>query len=240
MKNCIILIIAGLLLAYQNISGQGCIAVRSMSCASGSINNPTSFLRKGDFQLGMSYRYLHSYKHFVGKEEQTQRVAEKTNVINTSNNFDLGVTYAFSDRFNFAINLPVATNVRSSLYEHYGNSVEANPDRKRFNSGSAGVGDMRFTGNYWLLDPAKHHEANFSLGLSLKMPTGNPNVTDQFHKRTKTGADSLITKYVDQSIQLGDSGWGYGIESQGFSMLGRKSSMYYNLFYLLSPKILIL
>src|SRR5512138_2638082 len=52
--------------------GQGCVAVRQMG---GNImSSPNSYvLPKGHFQIGTNYRYFHSWRHFVGKEEQPQR-----------------------------------------------------------------------------------------------------------------------------------------------------------------------
>src|SRR5258708_742078 len=54
---------------------QGCVAVRQMGgmntmCSSGSNSYN---LNKGDMQVGVNYRYFHSWRHFVGTEEQKQR-----------------------------------------------------------------------------------------------------------------------------------------------------------------------
>ncbi len=236
MKKYLIIIILLIFMQTQKVFAQGCIAVRSMGCGAVGVNNPSSFMSKGDFQFSASYRFLHSYKHFVGSVEQKERVENKTNVINDTHNLDLNLNYGFSDKINFGINIPLVTNDRSSLYEHYGNSLTANPAQLRFNTQSRGVGDVRLSGAWWILDQQKHHNANINVGLGIKMPTGNANVSDQFHKLTVDKRDTLITRYVDQSIQLGDSGWGYSIESQGYTMLGIKSSVFYSAFYLFSPK----
>ena len=42
---------------------------------------------------------------------------------------------------------------------------------------------------------------------------------DNFHKLDKEGNDYTLTKAVDQSIQLGDGGWGMSLEVQGYQML---------------------
>ena len=56
----------------ENSIAQGCVAVRQMGglsmCSSDSYN-----LNAGDIQVGMNYRYFHSWRHFVGTEEQPQR-----------------------------------------------------------------------------------------------------------------------------------------------------------------------
>lgn len=232
MKNFILLFI----LALSTNSGfsQGCIAVRSMSSANGNPSG-SAFMHAGSFQFSSNYRFLHSYKHFVGTEEQKQRVDQGTEVINDQHSFDFGLTYAISDRLNVTLNAPISFNDRSSLYEHYGNGtpVGSNP---RFHTGSKGIGDMRLSASYWIMDPMTHMRGNFAIGVGIKTPTGNANVQDEFHKLDKNGKEYLLTKAVDQSIQLGDSGWGESIDIQGYQMLFKKATLYFNGFYMFSPK----
>jgi len=51
-----------------------------------------------------------------------------------------------------------------------------------------------------------------TLGFGLKLPTGNYETKDHFHKLDSEGQDSLVYKVVDQSIQLGDRGTGFVLE----------------------------
>lgn len=234
MKKIIPIIV--LSIASLSAYSQGCIAVRSMSCAGGNVNSPTSYLKKGDFQFSGNYRKLHSYKHFVGTVEQKERVEAGTQVINDSHNFDFGLTYAVTDRLNVSLNVPMSDNDRSSLYEHYGNGIEANPEQKRFHTYSKGVGDMRLSANYWLFDPATSMHGNIAIGFGIKAPTGDSNVQGDFHKLDKNKKEYIQTKNVDQSMQLGDGGWGYSIELQGYQSLFKNTSVYFNGFYLFSPK----
>ena len=88
----------------HRLQSQGCIAVRHMACATGGIIQPNvntigSSLNGEGFQFTAGYRYLHSYKHFVGKEEQVQRVIDGTDVRNYSHSIDLGLSYSFNDHF---------------------------------------------------------------------------------------------------------------------------------------------
>ena len=170
MKNIfkISVVIIAILLAQFNVNAQGCIAVRGMACANGNVNNSSSLLQAGQFQVSANYRYLHSYKHFVGTVEQTQRVIDGTQVINDSHTLDLGITYAVTNRLSVSANLPINSNDRSSLYEHYGNAITANPNQMRFHTGSQGIGDLRLSANYWILDPAKSPKANILVGIGLK------------------------------------------------------------------------
>jgi hypothetical protein len=215
---------------------QGCIAVRHMACATGNVNNPSSMMHKGQFQLTVGYRYLHSYKHFVGTVEQTARVEAGTQVINDAHNFDFGLNYSVNSQLSFSLNVPMSNNDRSSLYEHYGNAIEINPTQARFHTYSKGVGDARLSATYWLFDPMTHPKGSIAIGAGIKAPTGDFNVQDDFHKLDKTGKEYIQRKAVDQSIQLGDGGWGYSVEVQGYKSLFKNASAYFNGFYLFSPK----
>lgn len=217
-----------------NAFSQGCIAVRSMATANGNPSG-SAFMHKGDFQFSANFRKLHSYKHFVGTVEQKQRVEQHTEVINDSYNFDFGLTYAITDRLNVTLNVPISHNDRSSLYEHYGNGTPAGSN-PRFHTQSKGVGDMRLSASYWVFNPMTHPKGNLAIGVGIKAPTGNANVQDEFHKLDKDKKEYIQVKAVDQSIQLGDSGWGESIEMQGYLSLFKKANLYFNGFYLFSPK----
>lgn len=207
-----------------------------MSCAAPVGSADYFKQRTGRWQVSMGYRFFRSYKHFVGDVEQKQRVDQSTNVINVSHALDLGITYRVNQRLSFSVSLPIQDNDRTSLYEHYGNSVTQNPGQKRFRTGSQGLGDVRIAGNYWLVNPVKLPKANVALGLGVKLPTGNYAVTGDFHKLTKEGVDYTINKPVDQSIQLGDGGVGVTAELQGYVPLTSTLTAYANGFYLFNPR----
>jgi len=235
MKNFILtLLFVGTFSSF--VYSQGCVAVRHMSCSVGTGTNANSMMHPGQWQVSMGFRSLHSYKHFIGADYQPAREAAGNNVINDTQGFDLGVTYSVTDRFSISANIPFTFNDRSSMYEHYGNAVAGNPQQLRFSTKANGFGDARLTANYWVLDPIKHMKGNFSLGLGIKLPTGDWNVQDQFHRRKTDGTDYTITKAVDQSIQLGDGGVGINLEIQGYQQLFTRTSLYYNGFYMSNPK----
>lgn len=231
-----ILVFATIFINKQTAFSQGCVAVRPMSCAASGYVNTVGILQDGQWQLSSSYRYFRSFRHFRGDHEEKHRVEEGTEVINIAHAVDLGVGYAMSNRLGFTLNVPLIYYDRSSLYEHYGNSVSANPLRARFNTGAIGLGDMRLTANYWLFNPEATFKGNISVGVGIKTPTGSANVEDEFHKLTADGRDSVVTRAVDQSIQLGDGGWGVNLEMQGFWSLYKNTALYFNGFYLLNPK----
>lgn len=225
-----------LLVFSQQALAQGCVAVRPMSGCTGTASS-SILLGKGQWQVGANYRYFQSFRHFKSDTEQKERLENHTEVINDAHSIDLGLTYGISNRLSVSANLPFIYYDRSSLYEHYGNSKTANPEQKRFHTGAQGIGDARLSAAYWLLNPAKHINRNLSIGLGVKLPTGDENVQDQFHRRKATdGGDSTITKAVDQSIQLGDGGVGLSLEIQGFTSLFKNGSLYFNGFYMSNPR----
>ncbi|MFC5411657.1 hypothetical protein ACFPMF_20210 [Larkinella bovis] len=217
---------------------QGCVAVRHMSCALPGTASSADFFkqRTGRWQVNMGYRYFRSFRHFKGDVEQKERLEQNTEVINLSHALDLGITYLATPRLSFTVNLPLQYNDRSSLYEHYGNAVSVNPDQKRFHTYSKGIGDVRISGSYWLVDPAKQSRVNLALGAGIKLPTGNPGVTDDFHKLDNEKRDYVVHKPVDQSIQLGDGGVGLSIEGQGYAQLTSGLVAYVSGYYLFNPR----
>ncbi len=237
---CNAIILIGLSIFFidnTNLQAQGCIAVRHMSCAAPGTSNADLFKQnQGHWQFTSSYRYFKSFRHFVGDVEQEQRVAEHTQVINHSHAVDLGLIYSPSLRWSFGVYLPYQVNDRSSLYEHYGNSITSNPDQLRFHSQSSGIGDLRINASYWLINPGKFKPYNISLGLGVKLPTGDYKATDQFYKLDKEKVQYTITKPVDQSIQLGDGGVGVSLESQAFYQFSNRLTAYFNGFYLSNPR----
>ncbi len=227
----------GLSLYTHQASAQGCVAVRHMSCAAPGTASAQLFQQKsGHWQVNAGYRYFRSFRHYKGDVEQKERLEQHTEVVNLSHALDLGISYMPSPRWTISVNLPVQYNDRSSLYEHYGNAVSANPQQKRFHTGSQGIGDLRISSSYWVVNPAKITKANFAIGAGIKLPTGNYRVTDDFHKLTKEGVDYTVNKPVDQSIQLGDGGVGFNIEGQGYAQITKTLTAYVNGFYLFNPR----
>ncbi|HLP94647.1 MAG TPA: hypothetical protein VK168_11460 [Saprospiraceae bacterium] len=227
---------AVLMLINLKVNAQGCVAIRPMGGCSGT-SSSSILLGKGQFQASAGYRYFQSFRHFKSDSEQKERLENHTEVINDAHSLDLGLSYGVTNRLSVSANLPLIYYDRSSLYEHYGNSKTANPEQMRFHTGAQGIGDMRLSAAYWLLDPAKHHNKNLAVGLGVKLPTGNENVQDEFHRRKSSdGTDSVIVKAVDQSIQLGDGGVGISLELQGFTQIFDRGAFYFNGFYMSNPR----
>lgn len=210
--------------------GQGCVAIRAMT---GEVASGNNLLLKGDMQIGLGYRGFHSYKHFRGPHEETYRVGEGTDVRNDVNAFDILYTYGITDRWSATLDLPYTFNWRSSKYEH-GNDPNTGDDVRRSTS-SHGLGDIRLQFDRWMIDPNKADaNGNFTLGAGIKLPTGNYAYQDTFYYIGDEG--SSILKEVDQSIQLGDGGFGFSVQSQGFAKLESDYLFaYYSIYYLFTP-----
>jgi hypothetical protein len=208
-----------------------------MSCSASGPSLNFGILQPGESQVAASYRYFKSFRHFRGDEEQVERLQEGTEVINWAHSVDFGISYAFAKRFTMTLNVPFISYDRSSMYEHYGNDSSDNPERMRFTTSARGVGDVRMTGYYWLFDPDRATlKGNMALGFGIKAPTGNEEVMGDFHRIASDGSDSTFQRPVDQSIQLGDGGWGFVLETQMFRGLFKNASVYINGFYMFNPR----
>lgn len=214
------------------LHAQGCVAIRSFtSCNPNSFTN-SSLMSKG-WQMSTSYRYFESWRHYNGTEEQVQRAEQKTQVFNWTNQLNLALTYNLNKQHGFTFTLPWTYNTRSSLYEH-GN-------RGRYSTRSSGIGDVRIQYNRWLWHPDSTSNGNLMVSAGIKLPTGNFRSMDFFYNE---GTDTIPNtptnpwgqyQPVDQSIQLGDGGFGLTLEIQAYKRLVGDLHGYVNGFYLLNP-----
>jgi len=133
----------------QNVAAQGCVAIRGLGAFSCATHHEEVQDPKG-WTFTMNNRYFKSYKHFVGKIEQKERVENGSEVINHSFSTDLFLQRHFNQRWSMGINLPIISNARSSLYEHAGNA--AGPASRK-STQSFGIGDARFAFYLWMMKP---------------------------------------------------------------------------------------
>lgn len=221
--------------------GQGCVAIRS-GCGTtigGGVIQP-----KGSWQVSSNFRYFHSFRHFRGTHEESERVDNGTEVINDSFFSDFLISYGLNDRWSVNANLPFVYHNRSSMYEHGGNPRVDDPETldidetwagDRHETSSYGLSDIRLSASFWLLDPAQKGHSNISLGVGIKMPTGNYRYMDDFYNQG-SNKDEIVRGGVDQSIQPGDGGWGISLESQGYRMVGSRFFLNTSLYYLINPQ----
>lgn len=225
-------VFSGMLLASSTGLGQGCIAIRGGSlCPLGGEaghamihgqdmpNAPAD-----DWQLTLGYRTIYSDRHFRGDHEEKRRQAQNTEVINDSHFFDLSLFYNINSHWSAGLTVPFVYSERSSLYEH--------PGSGRNTTTAGGLGDIRLSAYYWLIDTSTMPKANVLFGLGPKFPTGDHNAKDTFYNAT-TGP---VKNAVDQSIQPGDGGFGFTAELFGYAVLFPRMTAYMQGFYLFNPE----
>lgn len=226
MKKYFYSVICLMTLAFvsEKAFAQGCVAVKNMSSCSLNFNEET----KG-FQFSLNYRYFRSYKHYRGSHEEVERVENGTEVINNDNSINIGANYTFNNRFSVSAFVPYIFIDRSSMYEHLGNN-----SGQRFHTQSTGFGDVRIIG--YMNTLPKYHNGSLITGLGLKLPTGNYNTKDYFHKRASDGSTELQYLPVDQSIQLGDGGTAIIAEVDFSHKLRGNFFGYVNAMYMSNPR----
>jgi hypothetical protein len=248
------ILILSLLSAHFDTSAQGCVAVRQM----GGIN-PLSTngytLPKGEFQIGTSYRYFHSWRHFVGTDEKEFRQTtqggfdangnERGNAVNIySHAIDLNLSYAITDRIQVNLTIPYVNNERSQvLRTKTGGKVLIDGvltdqvlEGTRYSVFAQGLGDVRLSGSYWVFNPSTAQKGNLLVGLGLKTHTGSYTAKDDAITIDPTTKEVITeTQVMDQAIQPGDGGIGFSIELQGFKQLYKSIYGFANVYYLFNP-----
>jgi hypothetical protein len=170
------------------------------------------FLEKGEWQLAATYRTFRADKQYTGTRLNPVVTKLGTNVISELDFLDIGTTYALDNQWSLTLGIPVMI---------YGSSSRALPasvaGSPRFVHSAKGLGDITFVARRWVLDTAKYQKGNVALGLGIKLPTGNENAKDLF---PAGNGQNLMVRPVDQSIQLGDGGWGVIFDMQAFQRVG--------------------
>lgn len=179
--------------------------------------------------MSVGYRYQHSFRHFVGTTEQTQRATQHTQVVNYINLFDVSLTYNFSPRWSMSLSTPIMNATRTYDHQLFQTllNIPGAPDQV---SHANGIGDIGVSAQFWLLRPPAEKGHNIAFSFGSVFPTGSSDVRDTVN--TVSGPQRV---YVDQSIQLGAGGYGITLGTEAYQRLGR-----YALFasgtYLLTPQ----
>ena len=225
-RRLLITAVAGLVVLVLSHKGwsQGCVVARSSvpvlsSQALTGISDirpeGESWLSPKRWEIGFGYRNLHSHRHFVGSEEQNARKEEGTEVNNQIHLLDFSVAYHVSARWSLAMSVPVSFNDRWS---------QRTPSQVTH---ANGIGDMNVGVRMWVLKPPTESRQNISIGFGVKLPTGNPGVTNVVNGETRV---------VDQSIQLGDGAYGLSLDAQAFKGVGF-ATFFASGIYLINPKV---
>lgn len=226
---------------YKNVQAQGCVAIRTVgglntmeySMQHGMMHDmqhdsTLKNLKEPNWDLNITGRYFKSFRHYSGTTENTNRVADGTDVRNFSRTVNITLLRKINAKWSIGLDVPLIYNERTSLYEHISN-LKGSP---RFSTFSQGVGDIRVSAYRWIIAPKPGGKGNLMGGIGLKLPTGNYKATDVFH----TSLTATREGPVDQSIQLGDGGWGLSLELNGFREINSTWSLYSNAYYLINPR----
>ncbi len=173
--------------------------------------------------MAVDYRYLHADRYYVGSQQTTPgaQFFGQPLIINVhSANFN--VTYAASDRFSLRLTVPVSYGSQSRFY----------PDTARHVVRADGIGDVGLVGTAWLLNPRTHATGNLAVGAGIKFPTGDYKFADAYFRANQ----GPVAFPVDQSIELGDGGWGIILQGQAFQRVAPRTFAYFTGSYLVSPR----
>lgn len=171
----------------------------------------------GKWRITTTYRKQYSHRHFVGTVEQKQRAAQGTEVINDIHLIDFAVNYQHTPRWSFSASIPVM--IASRLSSGSGQLVH-----------SKGLTDIMIGARTWLWRPPTESRQNIAIGFGVKIPSGTPDVKD--YVNTSQGP---VLRNVDQSIQLGDGGWGITGSVDMFKVI-KQATLYASGIYLSNPR----
>lgn len=183
------------------------------------------------WQVSMNYRYQYSHRHFVGPEEQHERAEERSQVKNTIHLAEVGIRYNPHPQWSFSLNIPYFTAERSSPLRDANRVVV-----DRAITEASGLSDITLTARRLLWKPLEHPNGNISMGLGVKIPTGDYDAYDD-RERLVNGQRVFSDESVDQSIQPGDGGWGILLDLQYFQRIGQTNgAVYASTTYLSNPR----
>jgi len=180
----------------------------------------------GQWHVNVSVRALRSDTHYRLDDRQVQREELRTFVINRQFATDLTVARSFTPRFGISVGVPFSAASWSIPSPTSPTPGTRAPERAR------GIGDITGMGRVWLFPTATHARGNVAVGVGLKAPTGGYAEQDVF---VDSEGNNPQLRYVDQSVQPGDGGWGVMLEAQGFRNVAR-SQIFASGSYLANPR----
>lgn len=200
--------------------------IRNNAPVFGASSNPYGM--PGEWIVGISTRNLVSNDHYRNGDEQLQRQTLQNFVTNRQNMLDINISRTFTERFTLAVGVPF---VNSSWASRDPRSPLPG-ERREVEQNGRGLGDISVSGRYWLFDTRTRMNWNIAAGLGLKMPTGNSEERDFYVDSQGNNPDQ---RYVDQSVQPGDGGWGITLEAAGFKRV-KRAMLFGSGSYMMNPK----
>jgi len=207
-----LLLVIALLAWSAHANAQGCILARSPE--QGLPTGQGGVLQPGHFQITIGERHQFSYQHYVGDVYQEYRSQDRTEVQNRINLITANLTYQWTPRISFEIDMPWLFASRKQ---------QSSPIKYE----ATGVGDMIIGVNTWIRNPEHAPRSNASVGIGVLMPTGNDDVQNTVDTNTTgTGSAVKVTAPVDYSIQPGNGGWGMAMQWMGYTRVSNSLVFY--------------
>lgn len=185
------------------------------------------YQQPGEWQISVAGRALESDTHYRLDDRQHEREELGTYVVNRQYATDVTATYAFTRQISMSVGVPFTA---ASWSIPSPTSPALGP---RAQQDARGLGDMSAIGRYWIGNAERCVNGNVSVGVGVKMPTGNHEAQDLFPDRN--GQNNQL-RFVDQSVQPGDGGWGLMADIQGFRRIGVRGQIFASASYLANPR----
>ena len=168
---------------------------------SSNVNSSDNHSSNHHLDVTVGYRFLHATTEFIGtfEEKRVNQLGVQPRI--TAHVTDVSVAYELNRRWSLTASIPFVVTRREQ---------EEHPT-----SSATGIGDATIGARAWLFRGPTESGGNVSLGLSLKMPTGD--------------------KHTDPSVAAGDGAWGVALEATGYRRTVFHSSLYFSATYLFNP-----
>ena len=206
----IFLIIGLVSLAPQRAFAQGCLLTKNMAPGIGALTGP--YLQKGEWQVSSGITQFSTDQEYRGDTLRTDLAATNTQVKEGGVTLDVQGAYAITNQFNLTVDAPF-------VLQNYWSTPIAGT---RYYQYSHGLADMVLGGRMWLFKCGIHTDQNISLGLGVRLPTGN---SDYQVLYPNSLGQNFANRAVFAAIQPGSGAWGIPLSVTAF-----KQFRYFTLF----------
>ncbi len=179
-------------------------------------------LRAHEWQIDFAYRHLYADQWYVGTGVNENAAPFGHALYLKINSLTVTANYGVTDRFSMAVTFPYSYGTHSRYYQ----------DGARHQVQASGFGDLTAVATYWLWDPKLPGKGNASIGAGFKSLSGDNAVSANFYNKNGT----ISQRPVDQSIQLGDGGWGILLQTQMYRQVYKSLYAFGQGWYLMTPK----
>jgi hypothetical protein len=175
-----------------------------------------------EWQIDFAYRHLSADQWYVGARVNESAAPFGHTLYVNINSLAVTANYGITDRLSTSMTFPFSYGAHSRFYQ----------DNARHEVAANGFGDLSVATTYWLWDPKRPARGNLSIGLGTKSSSGDKAASDNWYFANGT----VGKRPVDQSIQLGDGGWGILLQTQMYRHVYKSLYAFGQGWYLLTPK----